>query len=145
MNSFIVEGGSPRADLSLVNWRRRGFHGIGSSAPLFFEYVRVLEYLQSVSAVNGRPLHFLFENTAAMERHNREQISRQLLYSTLLTLGNIPNMNQVATAAIHEAPTLQEYLKPYHKATVSTLPTLTTSSASQRKGQQGMPPLCKSK
>ncbi|KAK3916373.1 DNA (cytosine-5)-methyltransferase 3B [Frankliniella fusca] len=50
-------------------------------------------------------------------------------------------MSQVAAAGVSETPTLQDYLKPYHKATVSRLPTLTTSSASQRKGHHGKPPV----
>lgn len=46
------------------------------SGYLFFEYVRVLKYLDEKSQRKGKKLYWLFENTAAMESKTLQEMSR---------------------------------------------------------------------
>ena len=100
----LLIGGSPCQDLSLANPRRRGLHGEclyyeikvymckcsfsdptlppqgdNSTGKLFFEYVRILKQLQMNAKKYGFNLFWLFENTAAMEVHTRQEISEYVL------------------------------------------------------------------
>ncbi|XP_034254508.1 DNA (cytosine-5)-methyltransferase 3C-like [Thrips palmi] len=145
----LLLAGSPCSDFSLCNPARRNLHGEGSTGQLFFEFKRILDYLTEAARVHGHDFYWLFENTFSMEKNTKDEISSCLGCKPAIKCatshrpmkrkrcfwGTVPGLYSPEDTPVNHQ-VLQDYLKPYRKANVSILPTLTSSSYSQRKGRK---------
>ncbi|KAK3916959.1 DNA (cytosine-5)-methyltransferase 3C, partial [Frankliniella fusca] len=143
----LLIGGSPCADLSLVNFRRKNFDASGSGV-LFYEYARILEYLLKKSRERGgTPLYWLFENTCKMEKKSVEIIKRTLGCEPVTVCasqftpmerkryfwGNLIGMSSaIKNPGPREVPSLREVPPSYKTVVCDTLPTLTGNKEAQR-------------
>ncbi|XP_034232825.1 DNA (cytosine-5)-methyltransferase 3C-like [Thrips palmi] len=144
----LLCGGSPCAELSLVNPARKGLNDPSSSGHLFFEYHRILQYLTKSAKEKGHQFYWMFENTSSMELGTKQQMSSYLQCSPVVRCasqfvpmkrkrffwGNFPS--QSIEESDRDGINLQYFLKPYREATVHSMPTLTTNSHSQRSGRE---------
>lgn len=145
----LLLGGSPCNELSLANPCRKGLYDPTTSGVLFFDFNRVLKFLQASSIRNGRMFFWLFENVAAMPHDFRDTISKTLnckpatwdaiqflpAKRARLFWGNIPEMHRKQIVNT-PPPLLDDILEPYRKALVQSLPTLTTTFHSQTSGKE---------
>ncbi|XP_034251362.1 DNA (cytosine-5)-methyltransferase 3C-like [Thrips palmi] len=140
----LLIGGSPCNQLSLANPRRKGLYDVEDTGVLFFDFNRILKYLQASALRSGRPLYWLFENVASMPHDFRDTISKTLqcrpakwdasqylpAKRARLFWGNIPNLHGDQKTE-QPPPYLDKILEPYRKAQVVSLPTITTTYHSQ--------------
>jgi len=68
MNIDLLIGGSPCQDLSVAKRSRK--HLEGSKSKLFYEYVKILDYIQ--------PKNFILENVSSMSSESKSIISKEL-------------------------------------------------------------------
>ncbi|XP_071164263.1 putative leucine-rich repeat-containing protein DDB_G0290503 isoform X2 [Mytilus edulis] len=146
----LVIGGSPCNDLSLANPVRKGFSDFSNTALLFFDYFRILRYVQNLS--DGHHVFWLYENVASMRREYSDVISRFLQCQPALWdakyfsaqarpryfWGNIPGMYSTPDLSdIKLTADLDDILsnKCNRKATVKIIRTVTTRQNSLKQGK----------
>ncbi|XP_046552801.1 DNA (cytosine-5)-methyltransferase 3B-like [Haliotis rubra] len=148
----LLIGGSPCNDVSLANPARRGFQS-GSTALLFFEYVRVRDKLQQLNS--NTHLFWLYENVASMKTEFKNTMSRflecqpalwdssrsscQLNEKGRFFWGNIPGMYSTPAIStfMHENVDLNSVLEQNcnRRATISKMGCVTTRTNSLKHGK----------
>ncbi|XP_026289591.1 DNA (cytosine-5)-methyltransferase 3B [Frankliniella occidentalis] len=136
-------GGSPCASLSRVNPARQGLHS--GTGKLFFDFIRVKNYLLRRAEREGYPFYWCFENTkhldaavlSEMNRHLRE--SPVAVCSSEFSAMKRPryfwgNLKSLSTPRVPGkcCLVLDDFLDHGRTALVKTLGTLTTNQESQR-------------
>ncbi|XP_048240340.1 uncharacterized protein LOC124113634 [Haliotis rufescens] len=146
----LLIGGSPCNDVSLANPARRGFQS-GSTALLFFEYVRVRDKLQQLNS--NTHLFWLYENVASMKTEFKNTMSRFLECQPALWdskymsaqrrgrffWGNIPGMYSTPAIStfMHENVDLNSVLERNcnRRATITKMGCVTTRTNSLKHGK----------
>ncbi|KAE8749714.1 hypothetical protein FOCC_FOCC003454 [Frankliniella occidentalis] len=111
-------GGSPCASLSRVNPARQGLHS--GTGKLFFDFIRVKNYLLRRAEREGYPFYWCFENTKHLDAAVLSEMNRHLRESP------------VAVVPGKCCLVLDDFLDHGRTALVKTLGTLTTNQESQR-------------
>ncbi|XP_041350770.1 DNA (cytosine-5)-methyltransferase 3B-like [Gigantopelta aegis] len=145
----LLIGGSPCNDFSLANPDRKGF---GGSGVLFFDFFRVLKYLQT--NYRDRHLFWLYENVSSMKTEYMAHISRfldcqpALWDSKYFTAqhraryfwGNIPGLYSTPeiSTKLHKSVSLDSSLQANcnRQAVIPKLRTVTTRTNSLKFGKK---------
>ncbi|KAE8748793.1 hypothetical protein FOCC_FOCC004387 [Frankliniella occidentalis] len=75
-NIDLLLAASPCADLSRVNPRRAGLRG--GTGVLYFEFIRILKYLQNKYKKQNHTVRWLFENTCHLDSSTLQQLTSDM-------------------------------------------------------------------
>ncbi|XP_034250658.1 DNA (cytosine-5)-methyltransferase 3A-like isoform X1 [Thrips palmi] len=157
-NINLLLGGSPCQQISRANPLRKGLQAPGSSASLFYEYVRIRDHLAKLAKDRNENFFWLFENTFCMDNVTLVEMTRCLGTQPAMRCasgygsamkrkrywwGNIPHLHDLPKSQV-EYPNLQDFLMPYRSAGVPLLPTLTSTFHSQLCGKEKSLPVIES-
>ncbi|KAK3918362.1 DNA (cytosine-5)-methyltransferase 3A [Frankliniella fusca] len=136
----VLLGGSPCSDLSRVNPRRAGL--FGGAGVLYFEFVRILRYLQQKFANTDHSIYWLYENTCHMDSCTLKEIKRDLgepvirCASMYLPVkrrrffwGNVPHLHE--SSGSQAAMILEECIDSNITALITRARTLTSNRSAQ--------------
>ncbi|KAK3909778.1 DNA (cytosine-5)-methyltransferase 3B [Frankliniella fusca] len=138
----LVLAGSPCSDLSRVNPRRAGLRG--GTGLLYFEFVRIIRYLQDKYTKENHSVKWLFENTCHLDKDTLLQMNSDMgvpskrCSSSFLPVtrkrffwGNIAGL-QHDTVVRKSKLTLQDCIDGNKTAIISEARTLTSNRSGQR-------------
>ncbi|XP_026819840.1 DNA (cytosine-5)-methyltransferase 3C-like [Rhopalosiphum maidis] len=156
----LLFGGSPCADLSSVNFRKKGIYDPDGTGILFFDYYRIWNYLQVKCRRNNTPFYWLFENVASMELKNKEYISkffecqpnivdslhfspqrrRRFFWANLPDMEQLFHAREIGQIGIDE-PKLEDYLEKNldRRANVEKVGTITSKRSCLQDGKSRNP------
>ncbi|XP_034231386.1 DNA (cytosine-5)-methyltransferase 3C-like isoform X2 [Thrips palmi] len=142
----LLLAGSPCNDVSRVNPLRKLLYDPDGTGILFFEFIRIRNYLNAAAMEGGYEFFWLFENVTNLDADTLQDMNSFLGCTPIKMIpasstreryfwGNVPGMKEKHMDIRVNFVPLQSFLDPGRTAGIDLLGTITTSSSStKRKG-----------